>query len=181
MFHGRHLHDTVKLRSEKADGIIATQVATGTLVLVQDADLEYCPNDIGKLVVPISLGQADVVLGSRRLNRGVEWSRVLTPYYHGVTILNFLCRIIYQHRISDEATCYKLFKRKDLLRMGLECERFEFCPEVLGKAFRMNLKIAEVPVSYKPRKLRQGKKIRLRDAFEAAFTLWRFRNWNPQS
>ena len=128
---------------------------------------------------PILNGRADVVFGSRRLGRNTPWKRLLTPFYHGVTVLNFLLWLLYGKKVTDEATCYKLFRTKDLKRMQLECERFEFCPEVTGKACRLGLRIMEVPISYEPRGLNEGKKIGFKDAVEAALTLWKFRKWQP--
>ena len=84
-------------------------------------------------------------------------------------------------RITDEATCYKAFRTSTLRSMDLVCERFGFCPEVTAKACRMGLKIVEVPIHYTPRRVRDGKKIGLRDALEAVRILWRWRRWNPNS
>ena len=156
----------------------AIENATGDLLIVQDGDLEYDPNDYEKLIQPIISGEADVVFGSRRLGSKTRWSRLLTPFYHGVTVLNLLVRVLYGQKLTDEATCYKVFKLSDLRRMDLECERFEFCPEVTAKACRMGLRITEVPISYQPRKVSDGKKIGFRDAVEAATTLWKYRKWN---
>ena len=151
--------------------------ATGELFVVQDGDLEYDPYDFPKLIRPIVDGEADVVFGSRRLGGKTAWRRVFTPFYHGVSTLNFLVYALYGKRITDEATCYKLFRTSDLLTMRLECERFEFCPEVTAKAIRMGLTIKEVPITYSPRTLKEGKKIGFSDAVEAASTLWKYRKW----
>lgn len=154
-------------------------LARSELLVVQDGDLEYDPEDYKCLIVPVLSGDADVVFGSRRLGGKTRWARLLTPFYHGVTVLNLLVRILYGQKLTDEATCYKVFKVDDLRRMELECERFEFCPEVTAKACRMGLRIKEVPISYHPRKVSDGKKIGFRDAVEAASTLWKYRKWNP--
>jgi glycosyltransferase involved in cell wall biosynthesis len=95
----------------------------------------------------------------------------------GVSLLNLLVRCLYGVRISDEATCYKVFRTADLRAMDLQCERFEFCPEVTAKACRMGLSIREVPISYNARSAMEGKKIRWRDGWTAVKTLWRWRKW----
>jgi hypothetical protein len=91
--------------------------------------------------------------------------------------LNGLVRLLYGVRLTDEATCYKVLRRADLLRMDLVCTGFEFCPEVTAKACRMGLRILEVPISYRPRNRAEGKKIRWRDGILAARELWRWRKW----
>ncbi|HUY35084.1 MAG TPA: glycosyltransferase family 2 protein [Pirellulales bacterium] len=172
--------DVVLLRHERNLGKGAAirtglTAATGQIVLVQDADLEYDPCDYPLLVEPLLVGAADVVYGSRYLPRpgGTPWrmNRV------GVSILNLAVRLLYGYRLTDEATCYKAM-RTDLLRaMDLQCERFEFCPEVTAKACRMRLRILEVPVRYVPRGRSDGKKIRWRDGVAALRALWRWRKW----
>jgi glycosyltransferase involved in cell wall biosynthesis len=152
--------------------------AQSEFVVVQDADLEYDPNDLMYLLTQISEDDTDVVYGSRCLPGSVN-PRRYNLFAWGVSGLNLAVRLIYGVRLSDEATCYKLFRRSDLLRMNLECERFEFCPEVTAKASRMGLRIVEVPISYVPRNRKEGKKIRLSDGVEAIRTLWRYRQWTP--
>jgi len=149
--------------------------AVGQIVVIQDADLEYDPGDYPLLVEPLLRGAADVVYGSRYLQRpiGLRWSMNRV----GVSILNLMVRLLYGYRLTDEATCYKAL-RTDLLRaMDLQCERFEFCPEVTAKACRMRLRILEVPVRYVPRGRSDGKKIRWRDGVAALRVLWRWRHW----
>jgi hypothetical protein len=95
--------------------------------------------------------------------------------------LNFAVRVLYGVRITDEATCYKAFPTDILRAMDLQCERFEFCPEVTAKACRMGLTIHEVPIRYAPRSAAEGKKIRWTDGVEALQTLWRWRQWRQSS
>lgn len=147
--------------------------ARGQFTIIQDADLEYDPEDYGRVIQPLLDGQADVVYGSRRLGCEGTWRQVFNPFYHGVTFLNLWVRILYGVRITDEATCYKAFPTAVLHSMDLACQRFEFCPEVTAKACRMGLKILEVPIRYTSRGVRDGKKIRSRDAVDAVRTLWR--------
>jgi len=147
---------------------------TSSHVIIQDADLEYSPNDIAKLWRKLKSGQADAVYGSRYL-KSPDLQRGRFVLQSGVRFLNLLVRILYGLKLTDEANCYKMFRTSDLQRMHLQCERFEFCPEVTGKAAIMRLRIEEVFVSYSPRTVQEGKKIRFRDAFEAAATLARIR------
>lgn len=160
----------------------ALAAANRDLTVVQDADFEYDPSEIAVLVEAASRKQVDVVYGSRILGAasGIAESR-RNVYSVGVWVLNVVVRLLYGRRLTDEATCYKLFRTSDLRRMELECLGFEFCPEVTAKAFRLGLSLAEVPISYHPRSLRDGKKIRFRDAIVAIRTLWRFRRWSPKN
>lgn len=163
--------------------------ARGQYTLVQDADLEYDPSDYARLLAPLLEREADVVYGSRYMRTAAQGSReVLVGNAHptgppwsafrvGVCALNVVTRWFYGARLTDEATCYKVFLTDTLRAMHLECERFEFCPEVTAKACRMGLRIVEVPVRYSPRAVIDGKKIRCQDGWEALRTLWRWRNW----
>ena len=147
-------------------------------VLIQDADLEYDPRDIHALFAVVTTGQADVAYGSRYLAKPqLASGRVVLQ--SGIRLINLMCRVLYGIRLTDEATCYKLFRNTDLRRMNLACEQFEFCPEVTAKAARMGLRILEVPVGFRPRGLVDGKKLRLRDGFLAALELFRWCRWSP--
>ncbi|MGC8641581.1 MAG: ABC transporter transmembrane domain-containing protein [Isosphaeraceae bacterium] len=144
------------------------------VTVIQDGDLEYDPRDYPALIEPIFSGNAQVVYGSRyiRRSRGLPW----TANRVGVVFLNLIVRVLYGQRLTDEATCYKAVLTSVLRNMELTCERFEFCPEVTAKARRMGLPILEVPISYRPRSVKEGKKIRWRDGISAVLTLvrWRF-------
>jgi glycosyltransferase involved in cell wall biosynthesis len=149
-------------------------VARGRVVLIQDADLEYDPGDYSRLVEPILRGQAEVVYGSRYLSpqRRLPWSR----FRLAVALLNSAVWLLYGQRLTDEATCYKALRRDLVPLLDLRAERFELCPEITAKVCRLGLPILEVPVSYRPRTVREGKKIGWRDALTAFATLarWRF-------
>jgi glycosyltransferase involved in cell wall biosynthesis len=154
--------------------------ARGKFTLIQDADLEYDPGEYPRMLEPLVAGQADVVYGSRYLDMQAPGRAPWTLNRVGVVGLNLWLRLLYGVRLTDEATCYKAFPTEVLRRMDLACERFEFCPEVTAKASRLGLRIHEVPISYRPRGLKEGKKIRWRDGWVAAATLWKYRRWSPR-
>jgi len=147
--------------------------AAGRAVIIQDADLEYAPEEIPKLVDPILQGQADVVYGTR-FHRGLPPGMAL-PNKIVNLLLAWAVRLLFWRRITDEATCYKAFRRDLLLSMNLSCRRFEFCPEVTAKALVLGHRILEIPIRYEPRSKEHGKKIRWTDAPAAFWTLLRFR------
>lgn len=146
--------------------------ATGDIVLIQDGDLEYDPRDYVKILQPIVDGLSSVVYGSRFRGtmRGMKWTNWLAN-----KILTWSSNIFYHAGITDEATAYKAFRSEVLSRMQLRCVRFEFCPEVTAKVCRLGFKIQEVPISYNPRGILEGKKIRWQDGVEAFWTLLKYR------
>ena len=147
-------------------------IATGEIVLIQDGDLEYDPNDYAPILEPIVRGDAEIVYGSRFLGRpaGMAWKNRIAN-----RILTAAANLLYRARITDEATAYKAFRIEILRRMNLECRRFEFCPEVTAKARLLGYRIREVPISYNGRGIAEGKKIRARDGFQALWTLLKHR------
>jgi dolichol-phosphate mannosyltransferase len=153
----------------------ALAYANGEYILIQDSDLEYDPQDYAALLKPMEEGRANVVYGVRpdRPERGLR-------FFLGAKLLTHLTNLLYGAGIHDEATCYKAIRRSVLARMQLQCQRFEFCPEVTAKLCRMGEKIAEVPISYHPRSASEGKKIRHSDGLMAIWTLIRYR-FTPRS
>lgn len=145
---------------------------TGDVVAIQDADLEYDPQDLLRLMEPIAEGRARVVYGSRFL-RGRP--RMRWPNYICNRMLAWAANLLFNARLSDEATCYKVFDRKLILSLSLRCERFEFCPEVTAKVRKRGEKIVELPISYDPRSYDSGKKIRPWDGVVALWTLIKYR------
>ena len=148
----------------------------GDIVIIQDADLEYNPDDYQKLIAPIISGQAEVVYGSRRLEPDYD-EKFYNVFFWGGWLLSRLTNLLYGTSITDEPCCYKVFKTEVIKNIPLVCERFEFCPEVTAKVLRRGYKIHEVPVSYNPRKIKDGKKISWRDGLEAIITLFKYRWW----
>ncbi len=151
----------------------ALPFAAGEVVIIQDADLEYEPEEIPKLVQPILHKHANVVFGTR-FAHGMPNGMALPNKVVNV-LLRVTVRVLFGAHLSDEATCYKAV-RTDLMRnMNLQCVRFELCPEITAKALRMKEKILEVPVAYTPRTKEAGKKIRWTDAPDAFWTLVKYR------
>lgn len=146
--------------------------ATGDTVVIQDADLEYDPNDFLPMLDVMDKGDAKVVYGSRILGHN-PMSR--PSFYFGGRLLSLLTNLLYGTHITDEPTCYKMFRREVLADIDLRCEGFEFCPEVTAKIARRGYRIVEVPIRYAPRDIREGKKIRWRDGWIAIRTLVRLR------
>lgn len=152
----------------------ALAVATGEIVLIQDADLEYDVGDYPALCEPIVDGRADVVFGSRFRRR--IWPRGMAlPNLVANLLLTLTANLLFDVRITDEATCFKVFRAEVIRDMDLRCERFEFCPEVVGKLGRARVRIHEVPIAYQGRDVASGKKIRWTDGVEAMATLVRER------
>jgi len=148
------------------------EAATGDYVLVQDADLEYDPQDILSMIKPIIQGKAEVVYGSR-----FTGSRRNMFFWHwmGNQLLTLVTNILYNTTLSDMETCYKLIPLKLIKSLNLESKRFEFEPEVTAKILKKNIRIWEVPISYAGREYNEGKKITWRDGIPALWTLLKYR------
>ena len=147
-------------------------VSTGEIILIQDADLEYFVEDYPAILEPILEGRAEVVFGSRFKGqiRGMRPANWLAN-----KILAATANLLYGLNLTDEATAYKAFKSEIIKNIPLKCEHFEFCPEVTAKLAKRGYKIYEVPIKYQARDAKGGKKIKLKDAFEAFWTLVKYR------
>lgn len=151
------------------------QAVTGDYVVMQDADLELDPNDFARMLPHLLSGQYRVVYGSRFLAE--ENSHTYFSYQLGGKFLSVMTNLLYDQRITDEPTCYKMFDAGLLKSIPLDCKGFEFCPEVTAKVSRLGYKIKEVPIRYYPRSIEEGKKLRLRDGLKAIGTLLKYRFW----
>lgn len=149
------------------------QAASGDIFLIQDADLEYDPQEYPKLLKPIEDGLAEVVYGSRFLGA----SRRVAMFWHMIAnkMLTLLTNILYDTILSDMETGYKVFKREVVQDMPLHAKRFEFEPEFTAKILKRKYRIYEVPISFNPRDYEEGKKIGFSDAFEAIWALAKYR------
>ncbi len=154
---------------------VALSHAAGDVVVIQDADCEYDPLDFLPMLTLINQGAA-VVYGTRLSQEAARMNHeVRDKFYYARRFLPKLTNALFGTQLTDEATCYKMFRRSLLKSIPLRCERFDFCPEVTAKLSKRGYKIYEIPVHYAARTAAQGKKIGWRDAFDAAWALLRFR------
>ena len=149
------------------------QHATGDVVIIQDADLEYDPNEYALLVEPIAQGKADVVYGSRFI--GAAPHRVLYFWHRvGNGVLTLLSNMFTNLNLTDMETCYKVFRREVIQSIPIEENRFGFEPEITAKLARMNLRIFEVGISYYGRTNAEGKKIGWKDGVRAVYCILKY-------
>src|SRR6266849_5393000 len=147
-------------------------LATGDYVLIQDADLEYDPDDWPRLIAPITRGRARVVYGSRFTG---ERRNMLLLHWIGNRMLSLVTNVLFNSTLSDMETCYKLMDRTLLNDLALRSDHFDIEPEITAKVLKRGIRIYEVPISYMGREFDEGKKITWRDGFAALWTLVKYR------
>ncbi len=159
------------------------EYASGDITIIQDADLELDPEEYHLIIAPIERGETDAVYGSRFLNRGYF------SYYRNVPLasrfanwlLAFTVRLYWGVKITDEATSYKAFRTSLLKSIKLKCTGFEFCPEITAKVLNKGVAIVEVPITYHPRTVAEGKKVQWKDGVKALWTLFKYRFLEKES
>lgn len=154
-------------------GALATgfKAATGDVVIIQDADMEYDPNEYPLVVNPIFEGRAQVVYGSRFMNQRAKGYLLNRLANKGLT---FLSNLMTHQKLTDMETCYKAFRREIIQSFEIEEKRFGFEPEITAKIVKRGIKIVEVPISYYPRSNAEGKKIGFRDGLRALHCIWHY-------
>jgi glycosyltransferase involved in cell wall biosynthesis len=150
------------------------QSAAGEIVVVQDADFEYDPSELPRLLRPLLEGQTEVVYGSRFLREGRPQGMAL-PNYLANVVLTWFTNVLFGIHITDMETCYKLVKKDLALSLNLSAKRFDFEPEITAKLAKRHKKIMEFPISYQGRTVGEGKKIKARDFFIAIMVLLKHR------
>jgi len=167
VYHPHNLGKGAALRT-------AIQHASGDLIVIQDADLEYDPQDYPELIQLIIDGKADVVYGSR-LTAGKPVRAFNVLHYFGNKFLTFITNILYNTTLTDMETCYKAFRAEIIKPLNIRSNRFDFEPEITAKVLKQKVRLFEAPISYSGRNFDEGKKITWRDGIVAVWTLLKYR------
>lgn len=167
LFHEKNQGKGAALR----DGIKA---ATGDIIIIQDADLEYNPADYIPLVNLIKDNKADVVYGSRFADKRNNGNFLLLSYLAN-KVLTLMTQILYKTKLTDMETCYKAFRADIIKGVEIESNRFDFEPEITAKVLKQNVRFSEVPITYNARTSNEGKKIGWKDGLQAIYALLKYR------
>lgn len=167
VFHEKNAGKGAALRTAQGQ-------ATGDLILIQDADLEYDPKEYEELVRPIVEGRADVVYGSR-LSGGKPTRAFKVLHLFGNKFLSALTNVLYNCTLTDMETCYKVFRAPIFKNITIRSNRFEFEPEITAKVLKQRVRLIELPISYYGRDYAEGKKITWKDGFGAVWALAKYR------
>jgi glycosyltransferase involved in cell wall biosynthesis len=167
LFHGRNMGKGAALRT-------ALRHATGDIILIQDADLEYDPKEYPELLAPILAGRADVVYGSR-LRGGKPVRDFSLLYLWGHKFVTSVANLLYGAALTDMTSCYKVFRADVLRQIQIRADRFEFEAEVTAKVLRRRHRIVELPISYYGRDRAEGKKLSWRDGIGTVWALVKYR------
>ncbi|MBI2457789.1 MAG: glycosyltransferase family 2 protein [candidate division NC10 bacterium] len=167
LFHAQNMGKGAALRT-------ALTYASGDIILIQDADLEYDPSEYPELLAPILMGRADVVYGSR-IRGGKPVRDFSLIYLWGNRFVTFAANLLYRGALTDMETCYKVFRADVIKNIQIRANRFEFEPEITAKILKRGHKIVELPISYYGRDRAEGKKLSWRDGIGALWTLLKYR------
>ena len=152
------------------------KLISGDVVVIQDGDLEYNPEDLKRLIKPILEGKTKVVYGSRLLGKISGFN--IPSHYYGNKLLSLITQILYGRKVTDMETCYKMMTSEVMNDLNLESNNFDIEPEITTKILKKGYKFMEIPISYKCRSFEQGKKITWRDGIVAIYTLFKYRCLN---
>jgi len=165
IYHDRNLGKGAAVKN-------ALSLASGNYVIIQDADLEYNPDDYILLLTAAQKENADVIYGSRFLK---TWKTTSWWHFLGNSLLTAVTNILYGSRLTDMETCYKLIKTSIFKSLDIQAKRFEIEPEITARLLKGGYKIIEVPISYRGRGYHEGKKIGWKDGFATLWTLFKYR------